>query len=126
MNEQDLTKWDVVVDGPEASVYAGGRFRLVVRFPAQYPFQAPTVHFATKIYHPNVTNDDEGSICLAVLRQSDWKPSTRLASVLVLVRSVLAEPSLADAVEQAIAHEYRTNRPEYERKAKDWVARYAQ
>ena len=45
-----------------------------VTLPAEYPFKAPGVRFATRIWHPNVTNDAQGAVCLGILKPDAWKP----------------------------------------------------
>jgi ubiquitin-conjugating enzyme E2 D/E len=114
-----------VLDGPDGTVYAGGKFGLVIALPVEYPFKAPTVTFATRIYHPNVTNDSLGNICLGLLKPENWKPSTKLASVLESVRSLLVEPLPDDPLEARIADEYRNDRKEFDKNARAYVARYA-
>jgi ubiquitin-protein ligase len=83
------------------------------------------VSFRTKIYHPNVSNDDKGSMCLGLLRADEWKPPNKVVSVLRLIQTLLIEPNPDDAIEPSIANEYRENRQEFEKNAKDWVKRYA-
>ena len=83
------------------------------------------VSFRTKIYHPNVSNDDKGSMCLGLLRADEWKPPNKVVSVLRLIQTLLIEPNPDDAIEPSIANEYRENRKEFEKNAKDWVKRYA-
>ncbi|KAK3294412.1 ubiquitin-conjugating enzyme/RWD-like protein, partial [Chaetomium fimeti] len=124
-DDSDLHKWHVTVEGPEGTVYAGGKFGLVVSLPVDYPFRAPTVTFATRIYHPNVTNDNLGSICLGPLKAENWKPSTRLAGVLEAVRALLVEPQPDDPLEARIADEFRADRKEFDKNARAYVQRYA-
>ena len=81
--------------------------------------------FRTKIYHPNVSNDDKGSMCLGLLRAEEWKPPNKVVSVLRLIQTLLIEPNPDDAIEPSIANEYRENRKEFEKNAKDWIKRYA-
>ena len=90
-----------------------------------YPFKPPTLNFATKIYHPNVTNDEKGSMCLGLLRPDQWKPSSRIADVVIFARQLLSEPMPDDAVEGAIGNEYREDRKEFVKKAKQWTKQYA-
>lgn len=81
--------------------------------------------FQTKIYHPNVSNDDKGSMCLGMLRSDEWKPPNKLVAVLNMARSLLVEPNPDDAVETGIAEQYKNNRKEFEKNAKEWIAKYA-
>jgi ubiquitin-protein ligase len=140
-DEKNMTKWEVLMDGPEQSYYAvclcrlcvrmptnrsqGGHFKLEITFPNEYPFKPPVVSFRTKIYHPNVSNDDKGSMCLGLLRADEWKPPNKVVAVLRLIQTLLVEPNPDDAIEPSIANEYRENRKEFEKNVKDWVKRYA-
>jgi len=124
-NDSDVHKWHVVLDGPADSVYAGGRFGIVVTLPPDYPFKAPVVTFATRIYHPNITNDNLGQICLSLLKSENWKPASRLMNVLEAVRSLLVEPQPDDPLEPRIAEEYKTDRKEFDKNARAYVNRYA-
>ncbi|RDW86851.1 putative ubiquitin conjugating enzyme (UbcB) [Aspergillus mulundensis] len=124
-NESNLYEWKVFMDGPEDSPYHKGRFELKLTLPTEYPFKPPTVSFVTKIYHPNVTNDDKGSMCLGMLKADEWKPSSRLSAVLEFARSLLGEPMPDDAVEGRIAEQYREDRKRYEEIAREWTRKYA-
>jgi hypothetical protein len=60
--------------------------------PPTYPFKPPTVTFTTKIYHPNISNDsppNSGTMCLGMLRDTEWKPSTKMIAVLEFARQLL-------------------------------------
>ncbi|KAK5447821.1 hypothetical protein LTS15_009320 [Exophiala xenobiotica] len=106
----------------------GGKFDLSITLPQTYPFKPPTVTFATKIYHPNISNDsppNSGTMCLGMLKDSEWKPSTKMAAVLEFARQLLKEPNPDDAVEAKIAEQYRDDRAAYEKEAKEWVKRHA-
>jgi len=143
VDESSLYKWEVSIDGPSQSVYSvspascpsyntnpnnspqGGHFKLHLNFPTDYPFKPPVVNFATKIYHPNVTNDDKGSMCLGMLRADQWKPPNKVSAVLLLIRQLMLEPDIDNAVEMSIADQYKNNKKEFEKTAKDWIKRYA-
>ncbi|EEA27434.1 hypothetical protein TMatcc_004275 [Talaromyces marneffei ATCC 18224] len=125
-DESDVYKWKVSMKGPEGTPYQGGTFLVNLILPNEYPFKPPTVSFATKIYHPNVSNDDKGSMCLGMLKSDEWKPSSRIAAVLEFARQLLVEPMPDDAVEGRIAEQYLHDRKRFEEVARDWTRRYAQ
>lgn len=120
-----MQNWEVTMDGPSDSVYAGGHFKISVALPKEYPFKPPVLNFKTKIYHPNVSNDDRGAMCLGMLRADEWKPPNKIADVLKLVRTVLAAPQPDDAVEAGIAEQFKSDRKNFDKIAKDWVNKHA-
>lgn len=127
-DESNLLIWKAVMDGPAGSPYATGTFCLTLTLPPTYPFKPPTVTFTTKIYHPNVSNDsppNTGTMCLGMLKDSEWKPATKMSAVLEFARQLLKEPNPDDAVEAKIADQYKTDRASYEKEARDWTKRYA-
>ncbi len=124
-SESNLHQWAIVLEGPAGTPYAGGRFELTLTLPADYPFKAPQVNFATRIWHPNVTNDSLGNVCLGILKPDAWKPPCRVRAVLDAVRALLVEPNPDDPLEARIADEYRNDRAAFERNARAYVARHA-
>ncbi|CAK7265708.1 hypothetical protein SEPCBS57363_001714 [Sporothrix epigloea] len=123
--EDDITIWHITLQGPANTVYAKGQFGLVVRLPSNYPFKPPVITFTTRIYHPNVTNDSLGNICLAMLKTDNWKPAYPLVNVLQAVRNLLVEPQPDDPLEARIADEYRSHRASFDKEATQYVTRYA-
>lgn len=110
---------------PTNTTIQGGHFTLHLTLPNNYPFKPPVLNFATKIYHPNISNDEKGSMCLGMLRPDEWKPPNRVLAVLNLARSLLIEPLPDDAIETSIAEQYKNKRSEWEKEAKSWTKRYA-
>jgi len=117
--------WTVTLQGPSNTPYADGTYGLLVNLPTNYPFKPPTVRFITRIYHPNVTNDSLGNICLALLKPENWKPATKVSAVLEAVRQLLVEPQPDDPLETRIADEYRQDRKAFEKTARQYATRYA-
>jgi ubiquitin-protein ligase len=83
------------------------------------------MNFQTKIYHPNVSNDDKGTMCMGILRPDTWKPPNRISAVIALAYNILVEPQPDDAVEPAIADQYKNDRKAFEKVAKEWVKKHA-
>jgi ubiquitin-protein ligase len=117
--------WHVTLAPPAGSPYHPGRYGLVLTLPAEYPFKPPIVKFVTRIYHPNVSNDSLGGICLGLLKPDVWKPSTKLRAVLEALRNLLVEPQPDDPIEDRIAEEYKNDRANWEKNVKSNVERYA-
>lgn len=83
------------------------------------------VKFVTRIYHPNVTNDSLGNVCLSVLKPEVWKPSTKITVVLEAIRNLLIEPQPDDPLESRIADEFRSDRAAWETNVKTHVQKFA-
>lgn len=73
-----------------------------------------------------MSNDERGAMCLGMLRADEWKPPNRIKDVLALVRATLEAPQPDDAVETSIADEFKNSRAAFDKKAREWVAQYAQ
>lgn len=118
----DLFHWQATIMGPSDSPYAGGVFFLSIHFPTDYPFKAPKVNFTTRIFHPNINSN--GSICLDILRDQ-WSPALTLSKVLLSICSMLTDPNPDDPLVPEIANIYKTDRPQYESRAREWTRKYA-
>lgn len=85
--------------------------------------KAPSVTFNTRIYHPSITSD--GSVCLGLLKSDTWKPSTRMQTVVEALLTLLADPSMDDAIEMSVAEVLRNQPAQFETTAREWTRRYA-
>lgn len=119
----DLFNWEGVIFAPSDSPYAGGVFKLSIRFPTEYPFKQPHVQFLTRIYHPNINS--AGGICLDILKQQ-WSPALTVGKVMLSILSLLTDPNPDDPLVPEIANLYKINRTAYEEKAREWTLLYAQ
>lgn len=118
----DLFHWEGVIFGPSESPYAGGVFKLSIRFPSDYPFKQPHIQFNTKIYHPNIA--PTGGICLDILK-SQWSPALTISKVLLSILSLLTDANPSDPLVPAIAAQYKEDRAAYEMTAREWTIMYA-
>lgn len=122
VTDQNMFHWDAQITGPEGTPYEGGLFRIDVKIPTDYPFNAPKVQFMTKIYHMNINSN--GMICLDILKDK-WSPALTLVKVLLSIQSLMNEPNPADPLVPEIARLYEANYLEYESNARVWTRRFA-
>ena len=62
----NIFHWTGTIVGGEGTVYEGLQYKLSLKFPTGYPYEAPQVTFVTPCFHPNV--DQYGNICLDILK----------------------------------------------------------
>tara|TARA_Y100000590_G_C15722705_1_gene1014058 strand:- start:2949 stop:3314 length:366 start_codon:yes stop_codon:yes gene_type:complete len=114
--------WDAIIMGPVDTPFEGGIFKLKIDFTKNYPLEAPTVYFTTKIFHPNI--DSSGAICLDILKDK-WNPALSIDKVLLSICSLLDDPNPDDPLVPYIANLYKKNKKKFNEEAKSWTTIYA-
>ncbi|KJK86182.1 hypothetical protein H633G_09968 [Metarhizium anisopliae BRIP 53284] len=122
---ESIHTWQITLVPPPASPFHPGKYGILLTLPVEYPFKPPAVRFTTRVYHPNVTNDSLGNVCLGILKPENWKASTKVAAVLDALRNLLVEPQPDDPLEERIADEYRNDRPAWDKNVRLHVDKYA-
>ena len=120
--DDDLTKWQATIFGPEGTPYENGVFTLMIEFTSEFPFKPPKIWFKTPIYHCNINSN--GGICLDILKDN-WSPALTISKVLLSICSLLTDPNPADPLEARIAQEYMKDREKHDQTAKEWTLKYA-
>lgn len=105
----NLFSWSGNLQGADGTVYEGLKYKLSLKFPAEYPFAAPTIKFVTPCFHPNV--DNAGNICLDILKEK-WSAAYSVETILVSLRSLLGEPN-NDSPLNSYAAQLWDNQEEY-------------
>jgi ubiquitin-conjugating enzyme E2 D/E len=123
INPSDLTEWHATIQGPDGSPYAGGIFKLHIKFSREYPFKSPTLKFTTPVFHPNI-NSRTGDICLDILK-SQWSPALKISKVLLSISALLVDPNPDDPLVVDIANLFKTDRAKFELTAREWTNKYA-
>ena len=73
-----------------SQVYENLSYQLAMKFPQNYPYEAPHVKFETSCFHPNV--DTAGNICLDILKDK-WSAAYSVRTLLISIQSLLGEPN---------------------------------
>ena len=110
MVDDDMYHWDVILYGPEDSLYEGYKFKLDIVLPNDYPFEPPRIKFITPIRHVNINT--AGDICLDTLK-NEWKSSQNMSSALMSIILLLAHPNYNDPLNSDLAELYRKNIKKY-------------
>ncbi|KAK0418696.1 hypothetical protein QR680_013721 [Steinernema hermaphroditum] len=136
-SEDNLLKWKVGIFGPPGTIYEGGYFKANLNFPANYPYEPPTMRFTSPLFHPNIF--ESGSICISILHppvddpQNDqediserWNPTQSVRTVLLSVISLLNEPNTSSPANVEASRSYKAwkagQSTDYERTVKQQVA----
>ena len=132
--QNDYNVWKVSMLGPQNTPYQGGLWTIKVIFPPDYPSKGAEFRFINKIYHLNVDWKNEktlGHICLSSL--NEWattgkvkaKPCYGVKQALFDIFCLFYNQGIESPYEEAIAAQYRDNRPQFDALAKEWTAKYA-
>lgn len=108
---------------PTAAPYNLGSYRLEIDFPKRYPFKPPILHIPTKVYHPNINH--RGQLCIPILVAEQWKPTSRMSTVLNVVLATFNDPQAENVFCPEIAGQFLNNYNQFYKTAEAWVLRYA-
>ena len=119
----NLFKWRGIIDGPEDSPYAGGKFVVNIDIPEDYPYNPPKMKFDTKVWHPNISSQT-GAICLDILKDQ-WSPALSIKTALLSLQALLCAPEPKDPQDAEVAKQYMEDYDTYVTTAKHWTATFA-
>lgn len=128
-DDNNLFVWSVVFEGPTDTLYEGGFFKAILKFPHDYPNNPPEMRFLTKMWHPNIYPD--GKVCISILHppgtdemnshetaDERWRPILGVEGILLSVMSMLNDPNINSPANIDAAVEYRDNFETYKKKVK--------
>lgn len=120
--DENIYLWEAVIVGPRDTPFEGGKFYLNMMFPDDYPFKPPKVKFTTRVYHPNIS--EKGEICISILRDR-WSAALTARTILLSILSMFDDPNPDDPLDHDIATQYKNDKEEYEKTAREYTERYA-
>ena len=105
-DDSDWFTWRVCFEGPPETMYHGGLFTAILKFPTDFPNSPPDMRFETEMFHPNIYPD--GRVCISILHppgtdrfneqekaEERWRPILGVEAILISVLSMLADPNLS-------------------------------
>jgi len=131
-DQNDFSTWYVGIFGPPDTLFAGGYYKAILKFPFDYPYRPPTLKFLSDMWHPNVYPD--GHICISILHEPGedersgekacerWSVAQNVRSILLSIISMLNEPNTSSPANIDASVEYRKykedpiNHPTYKEK----------
>jgi ubiquitin-conjugating enzyme E2 R len=131
-DQNDFSTWRVGIFGPPDTLFAGGYYKAILKFPFDYPYRPPTLKFLSDMWHPNVYPD--GHICISILHEPGedersgekacerWSVAQNVRSILLSIISMLNEPNTSSPANIDASVEYRKykedpiNHPAYKEK----------
>jgi ubiquitin-conjugating enzyme E2 G1 len=131
VDDSNLFEWEVFIVGPPETLYEGGFFKALLKFPEEYPNKPPTMHFVTQMWHPNIYSD--GKVCISILHppgddeygyeksSERWLPIHSVESILISVISMLSAPNDESPANLDAAKQWREQKEEYKKKVKQFV-----
>lgn len=124
-DDEDIYKWEVLIIGPQDTLYEGGFFKATLTFPKDYPQRPPKMVFQTEMYHPNIEKD--GTVCISILHEPGddkygyepaserWLPIHTVETIIVSVISMLTEPNDESPANVDAAKTWRENPGEFKK-----------
>jgi ubiquitin-protein ligase len=139
-NAKSMEHLAIGLKGSKGTPFAGGKYKLELKFGPNYPMKPPFVRLHTPIWHPNFwpnPNEYPGkrNICLALVDQelvgkpNGWSPSKNIGTV---IHSILAMFNVdgafinpKDVFNKEAAVELLNDKKKFEKKAKNINGKYA-
>lgn len=122
-DDSNFLHWKAVISGPVGTPYEGGKFRIDILLPPDYPFVPPKMKYDTKIWHPNISSES-GAICLDILK-NEWSPALTIRTALISLQALMSAPEPDDPQDAVVASQYKKNLAEFNSTAKYWTETYA-
>lgn len=135
VDDSDVYKWQVMIEGPEDTMYEGGLFPATLSFPNEYPNKPPEMKFTTPdFWHPNVYAD--GRVCISILHEAKediynpqeridekWRPILGIHSVLISVISMLSDPNFESPANVDASVQLKQDPKAFKKKVRQLVRR---
>eukprot|EP00545_Synedropsis_sp_CCMP1620_P012387 CAMPEP_0119029494 /NCGR_PEP_ID=MMETSP1176-20130426/40547_1 /TAXON_ID=265551 /ORGANISM="Synedropsis recta cf, Strain CCMP1620" /LENGTH=168 /DNA_ID=CAMNT_0006985841 /DNA_START=699 /DNA_END=1205 /DNA_ORIENTATION=- len=131
-DDSNVFQWEILIMGPDGTLYEGGFFKAKLSFPSDFPNMPPTMTFVSEMWHPNVYED--GRVCISILHppgedefnsqesaDERWRPILGVEQILISVISMLNDPNDESPANLDAAVMWRNDRPAFKKKVRQVV-----
>jgi len=122
VNNDDVTFWKMIFQGPESTPYHGGYWLVYAEFPADYPTVPPKIRFVTPIKHCNINN--YGRVCHSILDRN-YTSSINMSLILQCIYGLLLNPDVTDPLDTNLAMLFYEANGTYEAEIISFVQKHA-
>jgi len=131
VDDSNVFEWEILIVGPPDTLFEGGFFKAILKFPFEYPNLPPKMKFVSDIWHPNIYPN--GEVCISILHapgddewgyekaSERWLPVHTVESILVSVISMLSSPNLDSPANIDAAKDYRDQKDVFKKKVQRCV-----
>lgn len=132
VDDSNVYEWEILMMGPDGTLYEGGFFKARLVFPSDFPNMPPTMTFTSDMWHPNVYAD--GRVCISILHppgidefnqqesaEERWRPILGVEQILVSVISMLSDPNDESPANLDAAVMWRNDRAAFKKKVRQVV-----
>jgi len=131
-DKKNFLKWNVLIIGPDESIFEGGIFNCILEFSKDYPNKPPKFKFTDNIFHPNIYPD--GNVCISILHEGEdiygyeqinerWNPSHSVNSIIMSILSMLNDPNFESPANVDASKLWRENFNEYKKKIYEYISK---
>lgn len=86
----NMSRWNIILDGPEDTVFAQGKYWAVISFSPEYPAKPPSIEFLT----PNGRFATGTPLCLkgaTAHHAEDWQPAITIVALISSLRASMGD-----------------------------------
>ena len=128
----NFLKWNILLLGPNDTIFEGGIFKCELIFPKEYPNRPPEFRFIDNLFHPNIYKD--GKVCISILHEGidvygyeniseRWNPSQSVNTILMSIISMLPDPNFESPANVDASKLWKENFTEYKKIIYNMIAK---
>jgi len=132
VDDSNIYEWELMLIGPDGTLYEGGFFNAILKFPKDFPNMPPEMRFITPMWHPNIHED--GKVCISILHppgtdehntqelaEERWRPVLGVEQIIISVISMLSDPNDESPANLDAAIQWREDNKGFKKKVREVV-----